>query len=106
INASILRRYKQFNGMENNSAENSTQSAYALPDKEDLNRDNIISDIEQYYEYVINLQPGQPNLGSSYVVDQVINTDINGDEVSWYQFRVPIREPDGIVGGINGFKSM
>ncbi|MDX5347202.1 MAG: cell surface protein SprA, partial [Hymenobacteraceae bacterium] len=103
--AGILARYKNYNGMENNSPENSTLAAYALPDKEDLNRDNIINDIEQYYEYKINLQPGEENLGSKYVVDKVVATE-NNDQVTWYQFRIPIRQPDGNVNGISGFKSI
>ncbi|MBC5993810.1 cell surface protein SprA [Pontibacter sp. SD6] len=100
-NAGILARYKNFNGMENNSPENSRFSNYAFPDKEDLNRDNVISDVEQYYEYKIDLQPGQLNVGQNYIVDAV-----EGKGVTWYQFRVPIRQPTGSVGNINGFKSI
>ncbi|WP_299820029.1 cell surface protein SprA [uncultured Pontibacter sp.] len=100
-NAGILARYKNFNGMENNSPENSRFSNYAFPDKEDLNRDNVINDVEQYYEYKIDLQPGQLNVGQNYIVDAIQN-----NEVTWYQFRVPIRQPTGTVGGISGFKSI
>ncbi|MFT2010301.1 cell surface protein SprA [Pontibacter sp. 13R65] len=103
--AGILRRYKNFNGMENNSPENSRFSNYAFPDKEDLNRDNIISDLEQYYEYKINLQPGQLNVGQNYIVDRIVQ-NIHGDQVNWYQFRIPVRQPTGSVGNINGFKSI
>ncbi|MET3539770.1 cell surface protein SprA [Pontibacter aydingkolensis] len=100
-NAGILARYKNFNGMENNSPENSRFSNYAFPDKEDLNRDNVINDVEQYYEYKINLQPGQLNVGQNYIVDAIQKGD-----VTWYQFRVPIRQPTGSVGNISGFKSI
>ena len=100
-NAGILARYKNFNGMENNSPENSRFSNYAFPDKEDLNRDNVINDVEQYYEYKINLEPGKLNVGQNYIVDAIKN-----GETTWYQFRVPIRQPTGKVGNINGFKSI
>ncbi|MDX5423513.1 MAG: cell surface protein SprA, partial [Hymenobacteraceae bacterium] len=105
-NAGILARYKNFNGMEGNSPENSRFSNYAFPDKEDLNRDNVISDLEQYYEYKINLKPGQLNVGQNYIVDQIVHDNINGDRVTWYQFRIPVRQPTGSVGSINGFKSI
>ncbi|MHC2992821.1 gliding motility-like protein [Pontibacter sp. HJ8] len=102
-NAGILARYKQFNGMENNSPEQSRFSNYAFPDKEDLNRDNVISDLEQYYEYKIKLQPGEMNVGQNYIVDQIVDPN---KKVTWYQFRVPVRQPTGNVGNISGFKSI
>src|SRR5690606_23885545 len=40
----ILGRYKDFNGMEGNSPENSIETSYTYPDKEDLNKDNIVSE--------------------------------------------------------------
>ncbi|WP_242916089.1 cell surface protein SprA [Pontibacter liquoris] len=104
-NAGILARYKMYNGMENNSPENSRFANYAFPDKEDLNKDNVISDLEQYYEYKINLKPGQLNVGQNFIVDAV-GQKINGDSVTWYQFRVPVRQPTGSVGNISGFKSI
>ncbi|MFD3003385.1 cell surface protein SprA [Pontibacter toksunensis] len=104
-NAGILARYKNFNGMENNSPENSRFSNYAFPDKEDLNRDNVINDLEQYYEYKINLNPEQLEVGRNYIVDRVTK-ELNGDNVTWYQFRIPVRQPTNTVGGISGFKSI
>lgn len=107
----IIERYKRFNGMEGNSpaitASNLpyTPSGTNLPDNEDLNGDNSISDAEDYYEYKIDLKPGQLQVGSNYVVDQV-TSEINGDQVSWYLFRIPIRNPDRVQGNIQGFKSI
>ncbi|TPE44100.1 cell surface protein SprA [Pontibacter mangrovi] len=101
-NAGILQRYKNFNGMENNSPENSRFANYAYPDKEDLNGDNVITDLEQYYEYKINLNPNQLDVGQNYIVDKV-----EGEGgATWYQFRIPVRQPTGSVGNINGFKSI
>ncbi|KAA9325591.1 cell surface protein SprA [Hymenobacter busanensis] len=107
-NTKILGRYKNFNGMEGNSRESGTQSSTAFPDKEDLNRDNVLNETERYYEYRVPLEPGQLRVGENYIIDKVTNT-VNGDEVSWYQFRIPIRTPSGIVGNNNqpfGFKSI
>jgi len=111
-NRKILSRYKNFNGMEGNSPENSNQSSYVFPDKEDLNKDNVISDVERYYEYRIQLRPEEMEVGQNYIVDKVVhdgtgrNAKINGDVVTWYQFRIPVRQPTGNVGGINSFKSI
>ncbi|WP_226171607.1 cell surface protein SprA [Hymenobacter lucidus] len=107
-NTKILGRYKQFNGMEGNSRENSQLSSTAFPDKEDLNRDNVISDTERYYEWKMSLNPGQMEVGQNYIVDKVTNS-IHGDQVSWYQFRIPIRQPTNVRGNDGkefGFKSI
>jgi len=106
--AGIIERYRDFNGLQNNSPVSSgsevTQSAINLADNEDLNADNTLSELEEYYEYEVNLRPNQL-AQSKYVVDQ-ITTPKNGDDVTWYLFRVPVKQPDGQVGNINGFKSI
>lgn len=110
--AKVLARYKNFNGMEGNSPEGSRLSSTAYPDKEDLNRDNVISEIERYYEYRVRLRPGSLTVGQNYIVDKVTNSnaDTNGEPVSWYQFRIPIRQYDRAVGTPGGqefgFKSI
>ncbi len=107
----IQERYKNFNNMENNSPIVSdinaayTPSGTNLPDNEDLNRDNTISDLEEYYEYEIDLRPGQLQIGKNFIIDKVVQT-INGDDVTWYQFRIPIRQPTRKQGNISGFKSI
>ncbi|MCC3159945.1 cell surface protein SprA [Hymenobacter sp. 15J16-1T3B] len=108
-NTKILGRYKYYNGMEGNSrATSGTQSSTAFPDKEDLNRDNVINDTEQYYEYRIPLgTTGQLEVGRNFIVDKVTNR-VNNDDVTWYQFRIPIRQYTGIQGAQQefGFKSI
>lgn len=107
----ILGRYKYFNGMEGNSrATSGTQSSTAYPDKEDLNRDNVISDTERYYEYRVPLTKADLRVGQNYIVDKVTNTR-NEDEVSWYLFRIPIRQNPTVRDPSNstqefGFKSI
>ena len=60
-NAKILERYKQINGQESNSPiitgdESVTPSGSNIPDNEDLNADNTLSELEEYYEYDIDLE--------------------------------------------------
>ena len=109
-NTKILGRYKNYDGYDGNSPENSQLSSTAYPDKEDLNRDNVVQDVERYYEYRMHLgaNPGDLDVGSNFIIDKVTNT-VNGDQVTWYQFRIPIRENYTVQGNNNkdfGFKSI
>jgi cell surface protein SprA len=112
--ASLLARYKKFNGMENNSPLNETEGAATksyttVPDNEDISGDNNVDNLEEYFEYEIDIDPARLVVGQNYVVDKRVVTDkdkTSGDEVTWYQFRIPIREPDHVEGNISGFKSI
>lgn len=110
--APLLQRYKNFNGMENNSPiitgnQNFTPSGTVIPDNEDLNVDNTLSQLEEYYEYRIPIQPGVDGgiEQNEFIVDQITN-NINGDEVTWYLYRIPIRQFNSSFGNINGFESI
>ncbi len=114
----ILERYKEFNGHEGNSptAEQSSESyptaATTLPDVEDVNRNFNLDRTETYYQYRVRLSPEmlQPeNVGKNYITDVVQATKtVNGDvkNVNWYQFKIPIRQPERVVGNIRDFKSI
>ncbi|GAA4037898.1 cell surface protein SprA [Hymenobacter glaciei] len=107
-NTKLLGRYKSYNGYDGNSVENSQLSSTAYPDKEDLNRDNVVQDVERYYEYKMSLKPGTLEIGSNYIIDKVTNK-IGTEEVAWYQFRIPIRERYTAIRGASqpfGFKSI
>lgn len=113
---SILDRYLQYNGMQGNSptAEQSLETypttGSTLPDVEDINRDNTLSEKESYYEYRVDLRPGSLQVGQNYITDKVtkISNFPNGNTstVDWYQFRIPINDWDSRVGGIQDFKSI
>ncbi|WP_449406395.1 T9SS outer membrane translocon Sov/SprA [Nitritalea halalkaliphila] len=109
--AKILERYKKFNGMEGNTpitANNNlpfTPSSSNFPDNEDLNNDNTINELESYYEYEIDLRPGNLEVGRNYIVDQQ-TANVAGEEVNWYLFRIPVRTPDRTIGDITGFNSI
>jgi cell surface protein SprA len=109
----ILERYKNYNGMDGNSPVNTgnddiARSATQTPDNEDLNADNTLSELEEYYQYEIDLKKDLA-VGSKYIVDK-ITTDKNvaKESVTWYLFRIPVRDfdPTKKVGNISGFKSI
>ncbi|HRK52897.1 MAG TPA: cell surface protein SprA [Cyclobacteriaceae bacterium] len=108
-NAKILERYKNYNGLENNSPISGSNDQYSksgttIPDNEDLNQDNTLSDLEEYYTYNIDLRPSTLQVGRKYIVDQI--TSRENPEATWYLFRIPVRQFDDKVGDINGFKSI
>lgn len=110
--ATVLERYKNFNGTDGNSPVLTADDQYAAsgstnPDNEDINNDNTLSELEEYYEYRVRIRPDQMKVGQNHIVDQVVhNHEDTGDEVKWYLFRIPIRQFDDKFGNISGFKSM
>lgn len=116
-NVKITDRYKYFNNPEGNSPvdadndESYSTAASNYPNVEDINRDNTLSESENYYQYEIDLNPAKMVIGENHIVDiqEAPNIQLpNGQTTSckWYQFRIPIREPDKTVGKINGFQSI
>jgi cell surface protein SprA len=116
-NLGILDRYKNYNGTDGNSPtsemskESYPTSGSTLPDAEDINLDNTLSETESYYQYKISIRPQDMKVGSNYIVDEVespIITFANGKQsrVKWYQFRVPITDYEKVVGTIQDFKSI
>lgn len=115
VYSSVLNRYKQFNGPDGNSPENTGGGVYEgntrQPNMEDINEDNTLSEAERYFQYRIVLKPGKMNVGDNYITDVYNAQGIplpNGEisSVKWYQFKIPVRSPDKVVGGINDFKSI
>jgi cell surface protein SprA len=111
----ILDRYKKYNGPDGNSstAEMSPESypttGTTLPDMEDINRDNTLSETESYYQYRVSLRPGDLKVGSNYIVDEIeyeATMPTGKSKVKWYQFKVPITDYQKVVGNISDFKSI
>ncbi len=113
----INDRYKYYNNPEGNSSveqdspESYQTAATTIPNVEDINKDNTLSEGENYYEYLVELDPAHMNIGENYIVDiqDAQNVELaNGTTTScrWYQFRIPIREPLRKVGKINGYQSI
>lgn len=117
---SILNRYKLYNGMEGNSPTSEqyttqnqkgfpTQST-SLPNVEDINRDNTLNEVERYFQYKVELKPDRMNIGDNYITD-IYEADVElknetKTKIKWYQFKIPIRTPDKVVGNIQDFKSI
>ena len=112
----ILERYKKYNGQEGNSptAEMSDEpyptSGSTLPDMEDINRDNTLSETESYYQYKVSIRRDDLKVGSNFVEDEIEYeaTFANGEKskVKWYQFKVPITDYQKVIGPIKDFKSV
>lgn len=110
---SILNRYKHYNGTEGNSVgagEKFTSTGRTVPDVEDLDQDYTMNETEAYYQYKIRLRPTEMEVGKNYISEaRKVEVKLeNGQpgEVTWYQFKVPIREFSGKVGNIQDFKSI
>ncbi len=110
----ILARYKHYNGTQGNSPE-TTDNRYGtastlIPDIEDVNTDNTLNEYEKYYSYHISIRPGQFNVGQQYCTEKMETkvTLKNGESavVTWYQFKIPIKQYDKKVGTIRNFKSI
>lgn len=115
--SSILERYKRYNGPDGNSPtdqqnkENYPTSATTIPNVEDLNRDNTLSEAERYFQYTIDLDPNKMKVGENYITDIRVAKGVplannTAGEVNWYQFKIPVSQPDRVVGNISDFKSI
>ncbi|MGW8314004.1 MAG: T9SS outer membrane translocon Sov/SprA, partial [Bacteroidales bacterium] len=112
----ILSRYKNYNNQEGNSPsdldnpESYPTSGTSLPDIEDINRDNTLSEGESYFFYRVDLNKSELEVGRNNIVDKVVDnvTYENGRkaDVTWYQFRIPVHEYNGTVGDISDFKTI
>nr|WP_315149536.1 cell surface protein SprA [uncultured Flavobacterium sp.] len=109
---SVLDRYKNYNGVEGNSNVNISspnRGSSTIPDVEDVNRDNTMNTINAYYEYSIDIKPDM-EVGQNYISD-VRNTLVdlpNGGttESRWIQFKIPISQPQNVIGKISDFRSI
>lgn len=119
INADVLRRYRDYNGTEGNSktSQQSQQelgldnsASTQLPDQEDINRDNNMSQSDEYFQYKVSMRPGDLVVGQNFVTDKVVSAVKlpNGQtqNAAWYQIRIPLAEYEQRYGGIQDFKSI
>ena len=113
--ADILERYKRYNGVEGNSlspdqSDNPQyQSARAVPDVEDINQDNTLNEYERYFQYKVSIRPEDMEVGKNYITDKVerdVNTPAGKQHAVWYQFKIPLNDPERVVGGITDFTTV
>ena len=109
--APVIERYKNFSNVEGNTPAGGGEETYnpsgsRFPDSEDLNNDKTVSTLEEYYEYEVSLNESELNVASNpLIVDEVTASDEN-ENVKWYLFRIPVRNPSRTQGEIQGFKSI
>ena len=113
----ILARYKNYNNPEGNSPINSgsefSTAATLYPDAEDMNKDNTLSETEEYFQYIVQIRPPTDpimDIGSNYIVDKKVVTINPANGIArpetWYQFRIPISDYNRKIGNIPDFKSI
>ncbi|MEI7420750.1 MAG: cell surface protein SprA [Prolixibacteraceae bacterium] len=112
----LLDRYKFFSNTEGNSPTNeqSTESyptaATSIPDVEDINDDNTLNENESYFQYKIKIDKASMVLGKNYISDiktsEVTLKSGKKSTVTWYQFKVPVTEPEKSYGSISDFRSI
>lgn len=116
VEMDIFGRYKYYNGMEGNSSTSTSDystSSSTYPNSEDLNGDRTLSTKEQYYTYSIDIDQNmfrEENWEKNHIASVVEATvDLRNDNtetVKWYQFKIPVRNPDGKVGAISDYRSI
>ena len=115
----ILERYKHFNGTEGNSpaTEQQTESygtaSTLTPDVEDINLDNTLNEYEKYYQYKVILRPDMMEVGRQHITEKKVKRvtlrDGSTQDVTWYQFKIPLRGDSASVqkiGSIRNWKSI
>ena len=96
----ILNRYKNYNGLENNTPiafSDSDRGNTTEPDTEDINRDQSMNTIDSYFEYRVPIAKNMQVGNHPFVTDVRENIKVNapnGDEfvARWIQFKVPIQK--------------
>ena len=114
--ASIIERYKHYNGTDGNSlsqtdvSDGQYQTSRSTPDVEDINQDNTLNEYERYFQYHIAIHPDSMRVGMNYITDkQVANVHTRNGETqraTWYQFTIPLAAYEKKVGTIQDFSTI
>ena len=97
---SILERYKNYNGLENNTPiqfSDNDRGNTTEPDTEDVNRDQSMNTIDSYFEYRVPIFKTMQVGNHPFITDVRDNIKVNapnGDEYTtrWIQFKIPIQK--------------
>ncbi len=103
----IFQRYRDFNNPEGNSQSSAQtgqlSSATNLPDTEDINNDNTLSETESYFQYKV---PIEQDNGILKFNNFIIDTIQGFENRIWYRVKIPLDQPTKRVGGIQDFRSI
>src|SRR5690606_6252067 len=113
--AGILERYMNINNPHGNSpvaneSDQFTNAFTLLPDQEELNRDNTLNEVEEYFQYRVNLHPSMNAQNNKYITDvrevtvKLANNTTRIEQ--WYLFRIPVNDYEDKVGNIPDLKSI
>ncbi|MCX6291113.1 MAG: cell surface protein SprA [Bacteroidetes bacterium] len=114
-NVKPLERYKKYNGTEGNSpappeVDGYNSTATNTPDAEDINKDNNMRTDEAYFQYHVRLNPGRMVVGQNYITDMIESSvqlaNGHASTMKWYQFKIPILQPEKVVNGLDNFKNI
>lgn len=119
-----LTRYSKYNNPQGNSpteaqyqainADKYSTAGTTIPNIEDINRDNTLSETENYYQYHVRISKDAVSpaaVGTNFLVDAFTGapaefSGVPSKTVKWYQFKIPISQFESVVGGIEGFNSI
>ena len=110
-NDGILIRYKNINNPQGNSpvagSGDKYVSAFTLyPDQEEFNRDNTLNELEEYFQYKVDLKKTNFRVGTNFITDSIQVKPSGSAAETWYLFRIPIKEYEKKIGNIPDFKSI
>ena len=96
----ILERYKNYNGVENNTPiqfSDTDRGNTTEPDTEDINRDQSMNTIDSYFEYRVPIFKTMQVGNHPFITDVRENINVNapnGDQYNtrWIQFKIPIEK--------------
>lgn len=121
VQADLLQRYKKYNGPDGNSPSNEFStalnadgyptSATTIPNVEDINQDNNLTEAESYFQYKLTLRPNEMVIGRNFITNIYTTEakelpDGTTKQEKWYQFKIPVREFQKAVNGIADFRSI
>ena len=98
----IEDRYRRFNGTDGDSPTTVTDTnrgRLAQPTIEDVNRDNTMNTIDQYFEYTVDIDPTRlsPETNPLITDEQTFSGEaLDGSIINsrWLQFKIPLAESD------------
>ncbi|MFK7747296.1 MAG: cell surface protein SprA [Kordia sp.] len=97
-NGDVLNRYKNFNGTQGNSpitVTDANRGSTTVPDVEDINRDQTMNTIDNYFQFRIPINPAM-GTATSYITDERTSSRETADgtviESRWVQFKIPITD--------------
>lgn len=110
LNASgdVLQRYKNFNGTQGNSpigVSDTNRGSTTVPDVEDINRDQTMNTIDNYYQFRIPINANMTTATPYIIEERETNPAVPGlnqvVRARWLQIKIPIADfnqsPDATV---------